>query len=898
MRVGIATGPVVIGDLLGNSADQHGTIGQAAQLAGSLERVAEPNSVVIAASTRQLVGNLFDCKDLGQMTLNGFSEPIPAWRVLAPSGIENRFEALRTATTPLIGRDEELELLPRRWRQSAHGEGRVVLLSGEPGIGKSRLAVELQKHLQSELHAHLRYFCSPHHQDSALYPIISQLQQAAGFRRDDTARQRLDKLEAVLLQSRNNLEEAAALIADLLAVSSDNRYPALDLTPQKRKEKTLWALLAQLKGLAAREPVLTVFEDVHWIDPTSLELLDMMVDRVPTLPVLLVIAFRPEFASPWIGRPHVTLLTLNRLPPAQRVEMITGVTGGKALPTEILDQIVDRTDGVPLFIEELTKSVVESGILTKSGDHYAVVAGPMAPLAIPTSLHASLLARLDRLAPARQVAQIGAVIGRSFSYELINAVAKMPQQKLDEAIEQLANAELIFRRGTPPNAEYTFKHALVQDAAYGTLLREPRRALHARIVEILESRFAEIAENQPELLARHCTEAGLFEKAAGLWGKAGHRSLERSALAEAIEQFTRALDQITSLHATPALRREQIKLQVALITPLLHIRGYAAPETRGAVERARLLIEQAEALGEVPENPLLLFSVLYGFCIANYVAFNGDALCQLAEQFLALAEKQTATAPLMVGHRLMGTLLWSTGNIAQGRAHFDQALALYDPTEHRPLATRFGQDVRVSILSFRSLALWMLGYPEMALVDAERTLKDARQFGQASTMMYALFHVSLTNFFCGNYPAALELAEELIILAREKAAAIWKGFGVMELGGITALSGPGKRETLPSRRTRLKSGVSSIRSLIKIPITTSAALPANGSSGSYTTSSEGPSHWARRAYHRDIVDLRFDYLRTELRGYQPRTPSQLGAWSYSPRCSGGAGYYTSVWTSL
>ena len=309
LRVGIATGPVVIGDLLGNGADQHGIIGEAAQLAGSLERVAEPNSVVIAASTRQLVGNLFDCNDLGRMTLNGFSEPIPAWRVLGPSGIDSRFEALRTATTPLIGRDEELELLLRRWRQSAHGEGRVVLLSGEPGIGKSRLAVELQKQLQSELHTHQRHFCSPHHQDSALYPIISQLQQAAGFRRDDTDQQRLNKLEAVLVQSSNNLEDVAPLIADLLSVSSGNRYPPLDLTPQKRKEKMLRALLAQLEGLG--EPVLTVFEDVHWIDPTLLELLDLMVDRVPTLPVLLVITFRPEFAPPWIGRPHVTLLTLS-----------------------------------------------------------------------------------------------------------------------------------------------------------------------------------------------------------------------------------------------------------------------------------------------------------------------------------------------------------------------------------------------------------------------------------------------------------------------------------------------------------------------------------------------------------------------------------------------------------
>ena len=357
------------------------------------------------------------------------------------------------------------------------------------------------------------------------------------------------------------------------------------------------------------------------------------------------------------------------------------------------------------------------------------------------------MARLDRLGPAKEVAQIGAAIGREFSHALLAAVARKPEAELQSALDRLIAAGLLFRQGVPPHATYLFKHALVQDAAYGTLLREPRRALHARIAETLESQFAEIAENQPELLARHCTEAGLIEKAAGLWGKAGQRSLERSALVEAAEQLTRALDQIATLPATPALRREQIKLQVALITPLIHVKGYAAPETKAAAERARLLIEQAEALGEPPEDPLLLFSVLYGFWVANYVAFNGDVMRELAAQFLALAEKQGATTvPLMIGHRLMGTSLLLTGDIAEGRAHFDQALALYDPAEHRPLATRFGQDVRVAILSYRSWALWMLGYPEAALADADHALKDAREIGHAATLMYALLARIVTAY--------------------------------------------------------------------------------------------------------------------------------------------------------
>ena len=423
-------------------------------------------------------------RDLGGIEAKGFAKRVQAYEVVRPSMVESRFEALRTATTPLVGRDEEVDLLLRRWEQAKRGDGCVVLISGEPGIGKSRIAETIVERLGGEPHTRLRYFCSPHHQDSALYPSIAQLERAAGFRREDTAEQRLAKLEAVLAQGTNDLSEAVPLLADLLSIPTGDRYPPLNLTPQKRKEKTLHAQLAQLEGLAARQPVLMVWEDVHWSDPTTRESLDLLIDRVPTLRVLVILTFRPEFTPPWIGRPHVTMLTLNRLPRRQGAEMIAYVTGGKALPKEIADQIIDRTDGVPLFIEELTKTVVESGIVTEAGDHYAV-AGPMAPLAIPTSLHASLLARLDRLAPTREVAQIGAALGRSFSYELISAVAGMPQQKLDEALEQLASAELIFRRGMPPDAEYTFKHALVQDAAYSTLLRSRRQQLHARIATTL-----------------------------------------------------------------------------------------------------------------------------------------------------------------------------------------------------------------------------------------------------------------------------------------------------------------------------------------------------------------------------------------------------------------------------
>jgi predicted ATPase/class 3 adenylate cyclase len=789
VRVGIATGLIVVGDLIGvGAAREQPVVGETPNLAARLQALAEPGAVVIESRTRRMTGGLFEYRDLGTVALKGFAEDVPAWQVLRADATVSRFEALHATTTPLVGRDEEIDLLLRRWDQAKRGEGCVVLLSGEPGIGKSRIAQTVAEQISTEPHTRLRYFCSPHHQDSALYPVITQLERAAGFRRDDSDERRLDKLEAILARATTDLSEIVPPFADWLSIPTGDRYPTLDLTPAKRREKSHQAGLAQVEGLAARHPLLMVYEDLHWSDPTTREGLDLLIDRVPTLRVLVVITFRPEFTPPWAGRSHVTLLSLNRLPLRHRAEMITHVTDGKILPKEIADQIIDRTDGIPLFIEELTKAVVESGVLIETGEGYRVV-GPVAPLAIPTTLHASLLARLDRLAPTRQVAQTAAALGRSFSHELISAVATMPKPLLDDALAQLVTAELIFQRGTPPDAEYTFKHALVQDAAYGTLLREPKRALHARIAEALESQFAEVVESQPELLARHWTEAGLIEKAAPLWGKAGQRSLDRSALLEAIEQITRALDQMAALPGSPALRREQIKLQVALITPLIHVKGYAAPETKAAAEHACLLIEQAEALGEPREDLLLLFSALYGVWAANYVAFNGDALRELSMQFLALAEKQRATGPLMIGHRLMATSLVYTGKIAEGRAHYDQAMALYDPAEHRPLAARFGQDVRVVIFSMRSLALWLLGFPDVARTDLECALKDAREIGQAATLMYALRCALLLHLLTGNYATATAQAQELVALAEEKGALMWKAAGMVDQGFVLALTG-------------------------------------------------------------------------------------------------------------
>ena len=501
--------------------------------------------------------------------------------------------------------------------------------------------------------------------------------------------------------------------------------------------------------MSRQSPLLMIFEDAHWTDPTSLETFGRIVDKIPTLRILLIVTFRPEFEPPWIGRPYVTSLTINRLAEREVDAMIDGVVGNKLIPANIRQDIIERTDGIPLFVEEMTKAVLEVGS-EKAAEHLAA-AVPSPALAVPANLHASLMARLDRLGSAKEVAQIGAVIGREFPHALIAAVARKAEPELRSALDRLVEASLLFRQGVVPHATYLFKHALVQDAAYGTLLREPRRELHARIAETIESQFAEIAANRPELVARHCTEAGLIEKAAGLWGRAGLRSLERSALVEAVEQFLRALAQIATLPSKPALRREQIKLQVSLANALMHTKGYAAPETKVAVEQARSLVEQAEARGEPPDDPLLLFSVLWGFWAANLVALNGDVCRDLAAHFLTLAEKQGAKVPLMIGHFVMATTLLLRGIIPEARAHYDQAIVLYDPMEHRPLATRFGQDVRVTILSWRSRALWLLGCPDAALADVDRALKDARDIDQAASLMFALDFASFIRVCSGNY---------------------------------------------------------------------------------------------------------------------------------------------------
>jgi class 3 adenylate cyclase/tetratricopeptide (TPR) repeat protein len=589
-RVGIATGLVVVGEQVGaGDSQERAAIGETPNLAARLQAVAAPGEVVIAASTRRLVGRMFDCHSLGVIEVKGLPQPVEAWQVRGELAGVSRFEALRAAAlTPFIGRQEEVELLLRRWHQAKLGEGRVVLLAGDPGIGKSRIAETLVVKLEGEPHERLRYFCSPHHMHSALYPFIAQLERAAGFERGDGGGARLDKLEALLKPTARNVQQDLALIAELLTVPLNGRYPLVAVSAQQKREMTLTALLNHLEGVAAQRPVLIVLEDAHWIDPTSLDLLDRMVARVADLPVLLVITLRPEFRPTWVGQPHVTMLPLSRLGRHDGARIIAGVTKGKALPDAVSEQILARTDGVPLFIEELTSTLLESGLMRETPDRY-VLDGPLPPLAIPTTLQASLVARLDRLATVMDVAQIGATIGREFSHELIAAVASLTRVDLDAALERLTASGLISRRGALPDATYSFKHALVQDATYATLLRSRRQQLHASIAKLLVERFPTVTESLPEAVAHHFTEAGLASEAIGYWRKAGQLASARSANREAVRFFEQALAVLEALPESQSTLGQAFEIRLELRSVLQQL-----GEVRRLLERLR----EAETLAE------------------------------------------------------------------------------------------------------------------------------------------------------------------------------------------------------------------------------------------------------------------------------------------------------------
>jgi class 3 adenylate cyclase/predicted ATPase/DNA polymerase III delta prime subunit len=776
-RVGIGTGLVVVGDLITSDAGkERGVVGETPNLAARLQALAEPNAVVIGPQTQRLLGNLFEYHDLGEVEMKGFPEPIHAYQVVRESAVESRFEALHGATlTPLVGREEEVDLLQRQWQRAKGGEGRVVLLSGEPGIGKSRLTAALEERIEHQPHTRLRYFCTAHHQDSALHPLIAQLEHAAGFEREDTSQAKLDKLTAVLAHAS---PEDGALLAELLSLPTEGRFPPLQLAPQRKKEKTFEALLRQLDGLARQRPVLMLFEDVHWIDPSSRELLDLVVERVPRLPVLLLVTFRPEFQPPWTGQAHVTALILNRLDRREGAALARRVVGKGALPADVVAEIIERTDGVPLFIEEMTKAALE-------GDNPRTLLSraSVSALNVPATLHASLIARLDRLgAASKEVAQVGAVIGRQFSYELLAAVARRNATELDAALDQLVAAGLAFRRGAPPQATFLFKHALVQDAGYGTLLRGKRQKLHERVAHMLEEKWPETAETQPELLAHHCAQAGLVERAITYYARAGQRAVTRSAMAEAIAQLRKGLELLTSLPDGASRQRQELELQIALGRALIAAQGYAAPVVGETYARARVVCEQLD-------RPPEIVPVLYGQCLHSISKGLLRQARGIAADLLQVGEDGAVVAITVLGHRISGSTCFNLGEFLASRVHLEKALALFDPG-HRLFYTSFHiQNPLVDLLSYHSIDLFCLGYFDQARLECEAAVEEGHKIGHAFSLTSALSGACQADWGTRSREELLARADTLIAVADEHGFPFHRAVGTLYRGWALAGSG-------------------------------------------------------------------------------------------------------------
>jgi len=770
VRIGIATGLVVVGELVGvGEAQERNVVGETPNLAARLQSAAAPNTVLIAESTRRLTGDLFHYEPVEPGALKGFEGQIAAWRVLREQSMQSRFDALRAANQmPLIGRDEELDLLTRRWKQAKQGEGRVVLLSGEPGIGKSRLISALIDRAEADGGLCPRYFCLPHQQGSALQPIIAQLSHAAGFDRDDTMPVKRAKLERLFAQTSDNAVSAAEVLSGLLDLGA---AAASTTEAQHKRAQVLAVLVAQLADVARRKPVVMVFEDAHWSDPTSIELLSLTIERVQTLPVLLIATHRPDFQAPWVGQPHVTTMALNRLGRRERMAMVERVTGGKVLGAALLEQIIERTDGVPLFVEELTKAVLESEELDR----------PAEQLSIPTTLQGSLMARVDRLGSAREVLQIGSAIGREFSYDLLAAVAGLTDEVLQDALARLVEAELIFPRGTPPNAIYSFKHALVQDAAYSTMLRARRQQLHNAIAAILERR---IPDTPPELLAQQFEGAGRAEDAIRYWRKAGNRDLRRFALKEAVTHHSNALRLVMAMPETAERDALELAVRLELGQAQQVLLGPTSKEWFKHFERS---LELSEAR---PKKGRELFLATWGVWFGHTMMGHSRESFAYCDKLLAIAAELDDPDFRLEAYHAHVPGLMRRGEFQTMKDTSLEVMRLYDRERHRDHAFFFGgHDAHVCAHCFYAMSLWAIGFSDQAQTEASRAYEFAQTLNHAFSVAHSLNVGSLTHLLLNDVEAIRAVADELYPLSEQHKFAWPLAYARFQRGWLIAQDG-------------------------------------------------------------------------------------------------------------
>jgi TOMM system kinase/cyclase fusion protein len=808
VRLGIHTRLVVVGEMGGSGRQEQLALGETPNVAARIQGLAAPDTVAISEATSRLIQGYFVCHDLGPRTLRGLAAPMQVYRVLGESGVQSRLEvASARGLTPLVGRDSEVTLLLERWEHVKDGTGQVVVLSGEAGIGKSRLVQALQDQVAREPHTRIEYRCSPYHQHSALAPVIAHIERVLAWDRNAVPQEQFHKLEEALARHPWPLPEVVPLLAALLSLPLPASYPALTLTPERQKPKTLEALLAWLLAETEQQPVLFIVEDLHWVDPSTLEWLSLVVEQSPTARLYGLFTCRPEFASPWPTRAHLIPLTLSRLPRPQAARLVHGVTGGKSLPAEILTQIVVKTDGVPLFVEELTKTVLESGLLREREGAYEL-AGPLSLLAIPTTLHDSLMARLDRLAAVKAVAQLGATIGRQFGYEILRAVSPLDDAALQQGLRQLVEAELLYQRGVPPQATYLFKHALIQDTAYQSLLKSTRQQYHQRIAQVLAEQFPDTTETQPELLAHHYTEAGLTEQAIPYWQRAGQRAIQHSAHVEAISHLSRGLALLKTLPDTPERAQQELSIQTTFGPALMAAKGFAAPEAEHAYARARDLCQH---IGETRH----LFPVLWGLWILYTARAELQTGRELGEQLLTLAQSVQDPALLLGAHQALGQTLFFLGELASAQAHLEQGRALCDPQRNRSHTFLYGQDPEVACLSYAAWVLWAFGYQNQALERIHEALTLARRLSRPFSLASSLLYAATLHQFRREGRVAQERAEDALTLAREQGFAlvlargtILRGWGLAEQGqreegmtqmhqGLAAFRTTGARVALP-----------------------------------------------------------------------------------------------------